>query len=131
VCDNGHTSSLYDLYSAYLEESIWTPGGVGRIWPTYEAIQAVVKKVATPEFLRATHDEWQSRMTHHQPFLSWLIHHAEQMDRKSAATLKDFNEQRIRNSFPILGQYLDAVRAKNRGEVRIRERIFRSLGNWR
>jgi hypothetical protein len=114
TCDNGHQISLLDLLNTHIKEGTWTSDSIGGLWPSVDATRAIIKRVATPEFLRSTSSEWQNQIVSYWPFVSWLIKRAEMLDRKAALTLKDFLEKMICERFIHLGVYLrDMAITKN------------------
>ncbi len=131
VCDNGHSISLYELMNAYLKDGLWVYDHIGALFPSKDAIEGIIKRIATPEFLHSTTVEWQNRIVSYLPFMVWLIERAERFDRKAAMMFKDFLEKKIRSSFKLLGTYMDAAKNKSSEEaVRVRQRIFQSVNRW-
>lgn len=131
ICGNGHPIPLYELMNAYIKDGVWVRDHIGDLWPSADATRAIIERITRPEFLRSTSEEWQHQIVIHWPFVSWLIKRAEHIDRKAAATLKDFLEKEVRVQFPLLGTYLDAVKSENPKEaVRVHERILRSIHDW-
>jgi hypothetical protein len=132
ACGNHHNIPVQDLMNAFLKDGVLDPENYGSIWPSREAIRALVRRIATPEFLRSDFSEWQHQIMSYWPLVSWLIRYAESMDRKAAATLKEFLDRKIFEMFPILGRMMAEMseREDEIGFILAKERIRRFIGNW-